>query len=246
MLYFLAILSGILPALVLIAFIYWQDKYRREPVKWILKSFWYGMMACAGAVLLEILMPDCDLDTLEGDLFYSFVVIAFSEEIMRLFFFWLLVRRNPYFDERMDGIVYAACVGMGLAGLENIGYLLISLDDLAFWGVARALFSVPGHFFYGVFMGFYYSLAIYGSRRRRVLYYLLAFLVPWLYHGIFDCSILVADLSDTLFFVGLSVFLVVFVLMIIMARRHILRLLHADNKLMHKVGLHPAPLNSKL
>lgn len=239
MLYFLAILSGILPALVLIGFIYWQDKYRREPVKWILKAFWYGMMACAGAVLLEILLPDCDLDTLEGDIYYSFIVIAFSEEIMKYLFFWLLVRRNPFFDERMDGIVYAACVGMGLAGLENIGYLLINLDDLAFWGVGRALFSVPGHFFYGVFMGYYYSLAIYGAPRRRVLYYLLAFFVPFVFHGCFDCSILIADLSDPLFYIGMSAFLIAFIVMIIMARHNILRLLRSDNKLMHKVGLRP-------
>ena len=54
MLYFLAILSGILPALILVAFIYWQDKYQREPMKWIAKSFWFGILACGGAIVMEV------------------------------------------------------------------------------------------------------------------------------------------------------------------------------------------------
>ena len=156
---------------------------------------------------------------------------------MKYLFFWFLVSRNPYFDERMDGIVYAACVGMGFAGFENIGYLLLNLDNLAMLGIARGLLSVPGHFFYAVFMGYYYSLAIYGSRRHRRLYYLLAFLVPFLFHGTFDSAVLAADLSETHMMVAAAVFIVLFVVMGIFVRRHMMRLLRADNKLIHKKGL---------
>ena len=35
---------------------------------------------------------------------------------------WLVLRRNPHFDERMDGIVYAVCVGLGFAAVENVMY----------------------------------------------------------------------------------------------------------------------------
>lgn len=36
---------------------------------------------------------------------------------------WLLLRNNPYFDEHFDGIVYAVCIGMGFAAIENVLYL---------------------------------------------------------------------------------------------------------------------------
>lgn len=237
MLYFLAILSGILPALILVAFIYWQDKYQREPMKWIAKSFWFGILACGGAIVMEMLWPEPKLNTMSGTLYYSFVVISFSEEMMKYLFFWLLVRGNPYFDERMDGIVYAACVGMGFAGLENIGYLLVNLDNLAALGIARGLLSVPGHFFYAVFMGYYYSLGIYGYRRHRRLYFLLAFLVPFLFHGAFDSIVLAADLSETHMMIAAGTFIVLFVAMGIFVHRHMMRLLRADNKLIHKKGV---------
>jgi RsiW-degrading membrane proteinase PrsW (M82 family) len=67
------------------------------------------------------------------------------------------LRNNPYFDEHFDGIVYAVCVGMGFAGLENIMYVFQNMDDWMSVSVARAIFSVPGHFFFAVSMGYFYS-----------------------------------------------------------------------------------------
>jgi len=237
MLYFLAILSGILPALMLVAFIYWVDKYQREPVSWILKSFWYGATACVPAVLLEMMWPAADLDTMGGDLYYSFIVTALSEEGMKFLFFLLLVRANPHFDERVDGIVYAACVGMGFAGLENIGYLLTDVEHLAMLGAARALISVPGHFFYAVFMGYYYALAVYGWHRRRKLMMCASLLVPTLLHGLFDSALLATGLSITHMIIAAVVFAVLFVMMGIYVGRHTKRLLEADNRLIHKQGI---------
>ena len=234
MLYFLAILSGILPALLLVAFIYWKDKYQHEPISWILKSFWYGAMACVPAALIEAFWPECYLGELGTSIYYSFVVIALTEEAMKFLFFWLLVRHNPHFDERMDGIVYAACIGMGFAGLENIGYLMTDVSNLAMLGAARALISVPGHFFFAVFMGYYYSLSVYGPRRHRRLMLLCSLLVPTLLHGLFDCALLTFELGVLYMLLATVVFVVLFILMAVYVNRHMKRLLETDNRLMHK------------
>lgn len=53
----------------------------------------------------------------------SFFGAAILEESAKLFMLWLLLRKNKYFGERVDGIVYAVCVSLGFAALENVMYL---------------------------------------------------------------------------------------------------------------------------
>ena len=43
----------------------------------------------------------------------AFLLAAIPEEVAKLFMLWLLLRKNPFFDEHFDGIVYAVCVGLG-------------------------------------------------------------------------------------------------------------------------------------
>lgn len=49
----------------------------------------------------------------------SLLFAAIPEELAKLFMLWLLLRKNPFFDEHFDGIVYAVCIGLGFAALEN-------------------------------------------------------------------------------------------------------------------------------
>ena len=52
----------------------------------------------------------------------AFFLAAIPEEVAKLFMLWLLLRKNPFFDEHFDGIVYAVCVGLGFAGFENCSF----------------------------------------------------------------------------------------------------------------------------
>jgi RsiW-degrading membrane proteinase PrsW (M82 family) len=49
------------------------------------------------------------------------------EEAAKLLVVWLAVWRNPAFDERADGLVYAAAAGLGFATVEAVGYSLVAL-----------------------------------------------------------------------------------------------------------------------
>ncbi|MDE7378980.1 MAG: PrsW family intramembrane metalloprotease [Paraprevotella sp.] len=195
MIEYIAIFVGILPAALLVGFIYWKDKYQREPWKWIGKAVKYGMLAAVTAIFFEFLLPRAGNTGLSACIYNAFIVAAIPEECMKLLFFWLLVRKNPFFDEHMDGIVYACCVSMGFAGLENILYLLGNLDSLATTALLRAFLSVPGHFFFNVFMGYYYSLAIFGNPAHKTRNLTLALLTPVLLHGAFDFFLMSMPLS---------------------------------------------------
>lgn len=85
----------------------------------------------------------------------------------------------------MDGIVYAVCVSLGFAAFENVMYLFSYYDEWLTVGISRAIFAVPGHFCFGVLMGYYYSLARFypHSPKRNALLILAA---PIIAHGIYD------------------------------------------------------------
>ena len=96
---------------------------------------------------------------------------------------WLFLRNNRYYDEYLDGIVYAACVGLGFAGAENILYLLQS-EDWVLTGIVRSVTAVPAHFAMACAMGYFYSKRHFGDRRPLTAACILA--VPILIHWTWD------------------------------------------------------------
>ena len=106
---------------------------------------------------------------------------------------WLLLRKNPHFDEYLDGIVYAVCIGLGFAAIENVGYVLDAGEAWMATAVMRALLAVPAHFFFAVLMGYYYSLAHFGHNRSRNLFLMWA--APVLAHGIYDAIAMSQEVS---------------------------------------------------
>ena len=229
---FLVVIAGILPAAVLVFYIYMRDKHQREPLTWILRAVGYGAACTLPAIVIELLLatlyPGLKTPTLGGALYEGFVVAALTEESMKLLFLWLFLRKNPYFDERMDCIVYACCVSMGFAGLENVGYLFDSLDELAEVAVSRAILAVPGHFFDAVFMGYFMSMAIWGRPERKKLNWVLTLLVPVLLHGIYDACLMSFAVSDEVMVTSFFIFIVLGLYVWIVGHQHIARLLLRD------------------
>ncbi len=120
---FLVIFAAIAPVAWLLWTIYRKDSVQPEPTKWLVKAFLYGV----GSLFLSfaISMPtsivlglSVDKETY-GSLFEAledaFLLAAVPEELAKFFMLWLLLRKNPFFDEHFDGIVYAVCVGLGFA-----------------------------------------------------------------------------------------------------------------------------------
>ncbi len=103
---------------------------------------------------------------------------------MKLVMLGIIANRCRHFDEYFDGIVYAVCIGMGFAGLENVLYLL-GEEDWVIVGVSRALLAVPAHYFFAVMMGAFFALSYFDKRNSKV-YGIMALLVPVVAHGLYD------------------------------------------------------------
>lgn len=197
------IIAALLPAFLLVYYINRKDSLQPEPKWQLVKGFLYGVAACVFVISLFILLGVGDGSgeapkTFSKAIGDAFLGAAIPEELAKLLMLWLLVRKNKHFNEHMDGIVYAVCIGMGFAGMENILYLFGNIDNWASVGVARALISVPGHFFFAVAMGYFYSLAIFGPVETRRKNLVLMIAVPVLMHGIFDSILFLVSVEPAL------------------------------------------------
>lgn len=224
---------AVLPALILVYYVYQQDSLQREPAKNLVKAFFYGAASVFASLLISVPSMRLGLFPQEihsgMDAFRSaFFGAAIPEETAKLLLLWLFLRRCKDFDERMDGIVYAVCVGMGFAAFENVEYLLGAGSQWVTVGISRSLTAIPGHFGFAVVMGYYFSLHYFDSYRAP-----LAGIKMWLYpvllHGTYDWIAMSQEVSPELSgAIALAVLLLCFG-MLKWARKHMKEHLITDS-----------------
>ncbi|MBR0492172.1 MAG: PrsW family intramembrane metalloprotease [Muribaculaceae bacterium] len=217
----LVIITALIPVVILGWWIYKKDSLRPEPLRMLYKAFLYGvgstfvtlvitsLLAMAGVVLY-------DLGSFKGAVSTALFAAALPEECAKLLMLWLFLRNNPYYDEYLDGIVYAACVGLGFAGTENILYLLQS-DNWLGTGIMRGITAVPAHFAIACAMGYFYSKRHFGDRSRLTAVCVLA--VPVIIHWVYDAL----AFSEGIFPALSVVINVLFVLLIWLVYRNTMR-----------------------
>ncbi len=177
---------AIAPGIAICLFIYFKDKYNKEPLGLLLWLFILGMFSIIPALIIEVVFTKPAERLLgEGILYtalFSYIIVALSEEgskylVLRVFSF-----KRKAFDDPFDGIIYAVMVGMGFATLENIGY--VTQHGFA-TGITRMFLSVPAHATFAVLMGYHIGLAKFDPANRKK-YFILAIFWPVLFHGTFD------------------------------------------------------------
>lgn len=225
------ILAAILPPFLLVLYIWWKDRYQREPFLELAKAFFYGVISAGIAIVFETALSYMSLvpsepTTLLQATWKAFVGAAIPEELAKLLMLWLLLRRSKYFDERFDGIVYAACIGMGFAATENIIYLFSNLEQWQSVAVGRAMFAVPGHFFFAVTMGYFYSMIYFGDMSWRKSARI--FWVPVLLHGTYDALLMMREVGTMWSGILLICFYIFCFKMLKYGRKHIAEHLEKD------------------
>lgn len=210
----LLIFIAVIPVVFILVFVYHNDK-TKEPWTLLLQFFGLGILSCGMVLLISYLLgfifPFMTMNLAEMDMFsillYSFVGVAFVEEICKWIMVFFRGYRSKEFDEVYDMIVYAVFVSLGFAFVENIIYILGNGNLQT--AILRAFSAIPGHACDAVFMGYYLSLAKqchhrnhYDSEKYNIL---LSILVPAFLHGIYDFCL----------FSGIQALLVAFLIFII-------------------------------
>ena len=190
---------AILPVIVLATFVYIKDKFEKEPFRMLAKAFFFGCLSVIPAILIEQALSYAFFymggEAAPGyvtGIYNGFIVAGCTEELCKLALLSLAVWKAPDFNEYFDGIVYAAFVSLGFAGLENIMYVFNqeNFEVSLMTGSVRAILSVPGHFLFAVVMGYYFALAKFNPAERGSNLF-KAFFYPMLLHGIFDALLMI-------------------------------------------------------
>lgn len=184
---------AIAPGLAICLFIYFKDKYNKEPLGQLILSFFIGILAIIPAVLIQIgLTRPVENFIGEGVIYtavFSYLIVGLSEEASKYLAILMVPYRRRSFDDPFDGIVYAIMVGMGFATLENIGYVM---QHGLGTGIMRMFLSVPAHATFAVLMGYHIGLAKFDPVNRKK-YMFLAVFWPVLFHGTFDFFLFVGN-----------------------------------------------------
>lgn len=153
--------AAVFPAIVLMKYIYKQDAIESEPTHLLIQLIVAGAFAVLPVMFLEIggqFVLDQILPSTSAlySILLMFVVVAPVEEGCKYYFLKKRTWMHSAFNYRFDGIVYAVFVSLGFAALENIGYVMQFGLSVA---LTRAVFSVPAHMSFAVFMGVFYGRA---------------------------------------------------------------------------------------
>lgn len=177
------------PAFIIMTYVYFRDKYEKEPIKLILKGILLGALIIFPVGILEnyLIAIAKAYEPIPKAAWDGFIVAAATEEVFKYLMVILLIWRNPNFNEKFDGIVYAVSVALGFATIENVFYVFS--ENTMQVGLVRAFTAVPGHTIFGIVMGFHLGLAKF-SHKGRGKWLFRAFIVPWLLHGVYDFMIM--------------------------------------------------------
>lgn len=187
------------PVFIILTYIYYRDKYEKEPLKLLFEGIVAGGVIVLPIIYFEQIMHGLGegFVGLSSAAWTAFMVAALVEEAFKYFAVYILIWRNANFNEKFDGIVYAVFVSLGFALVENFSYVFRNDNGLQV-GIMRAFTAVPAHAMFGVAMGYWFGLAKFNPS-KRLKFLLLAFIFPFLFHGVYD-FILMSGKQVLLFF----------------------------------------------
>lgn len=180
---------AVLPGVIISVAVFYLDRYEHEPWYALAGCFMLGALTTWPAIRIEQwAFPGLGEMTpgIGQTLLLAFAAVALNEELWKLLAVLAGAWPWRWFNEPLDGIVYAVLVAMGFATMENLVYAdRFGLDAV----VLRSLTAVPAHLLFALVLGYYLGLARFRPQKA-----------PWLIgkglllaitlHGVYDFLIL--------------------------------------------------------
>ena len=181
-----ALLLAIAPIFIIIIYIYFKDKYEKEPKRLLLYNFLLGAIVSVVITTIlyyvfDIVLPLPNHTSVLQQFIKAFFVVGLTEEFSKYIIVRYYAQRNKEFNEPFDGISYAVMVSMGFAATENIFYVLEGGYQTA---LIRAFTAVPAHATFGILMGYYMGKAKFA--KNKIALNLVGLLSATIFHGTYD------------------------------------------------------------
>jgi len=222
----LALAGGMIPALIWLWFWLREDRLHPEPRILILTAFLAGMLAVPLVIPFEKAASDYF-----GDSSLVFIIWAIVEELAKFGVAWTIVLRRKEVDEPIDALIYMITVALGFSAIENSLFILapitsgdpigaLVIGDLRFIGATLL------HIISSSAIGAAIALSFYQSARIKKGFVITGVILSIVLHAIFNLLIIKSVDNGGTFFVFLSVWIAVAVLMIVFEKVKSLAIKH--------------------
>lgn len=180
------LLVAIAPTTIIILYIYFKDKYEKEPKGLLLFNFLLGAIVSIIITTIlyyvfDIVLPLPNNTSIFQQFVKAFFVVGLTEEFSKYIIVRYFAQPNKAFNEPFDGIVYAVMVSMGFAATENVFYVLEGGYQTA---LIRAFTAVPAHATFGILMGYYMGKAKFSN--NKIALNIFGLLLAIIFHGAYD------------------------------------------------------------
>jgi len=160
-----AFFFGFVPMFVFAAFVYWLDRYEKEPKLLLGAAFLWGVVIAGGGAYILNIAFGIGVYILTGsvgaaDFSTTSIIAPIIEEALKglaVLVVFLMFRNE--FDSVLDGIVYGGITAMGFAAIENVLYIyrngFLESGWQGFWAlvIIRVLLVGWMHPFFTAFTG---------------------------------------------------------------------------------------------
>lgn len=203
--FLLSISFSAIPILIYLFILRWLDKYDREPLKFVLIHFLWGMI---GAIVLTFIIGSIVESTLSKKIKdeYSLLFISstftaplIEETVKGIFILFTFTKLK--FDNSTDSIVYGGTIGLGFGLTENLTYFFEyteSISELIDLALIRNIFSVGIHFSTSAILGSALAFSKFKPFKSKLAYFVIGLFLAVSIHSIFNQTIL----SDDAHFAG--------------------------------------------
>jgi RsiW-degrading membrane proteinase PrsW (M82 family) len=193
----LSVLLSYVPAFCYAWFVYWLDRFEKEPKRLLFGAFiWGAVVATGGAIIwttvlqlsTEALTGDSALAEFTGTTLFAPIV---EESLKGLAVTIIFLAFPDEFDSVLDGMVYGAITALGFAATENVLYLYFAgygdggYGSLFILFVLRVILGGWGHAVYTAFIGVGLAVArLRPGRTIKIVAPLLGWMVAVLLHAL--------------------------------------------------------------
>lgn len=192
----LSLSLAIIPILVYLFILWWLDKYEREPLKFLLHHFLWGM---TGAIIFSGILSYLINFTLSNkissketaDFLATILTAPLVEEACKGIFL-IFTLRKLNFDNLTDGIVYGGAIGLGFGMVENFLYFFFStnkMSDLVYLALIRNLFSVSTHFIATATFGVFAAISKFENIYLKILSIFSGYMIAAGIHAIWNFTV---------------------------------------------------------
>ncbi len=180
--------------LIVVALVWWIDRYDREPIHLVVMVFLWGASVAPLAAVMSFPFLESIYRQLSQSESTAWLSIGFFtpliEELAKGIGVLLVVVFSSKFDNPTDGIVYGTAAGLGFAVTENVMYGVASVHQMPHLGGilflvgGRTLLSAGVHALSSATLGGFLGHSVLsGTRRGKIGWALTGLLSAILLHG---------------------------------------------------------------